>query len=206
MAEKVYCIVKRNGNYYIPVKARLNPYPGHGWEEAYLACLPNFFGGRVERGECHYLGLAREVKEESQGKVNIDMQCLRASNVQLLYKWDNENRGQRGQRGQNVCYYRFYLVTVTEEGDYFDENCFALDMQNHLDPAEREMSCILKIPVDDLVGKDINGFLNICKELGGDWVNFDRSNPNDENNLALTQWRAHEGTKDAFAKLLNLGQ
>lgn len=48
MAERVYCIVKKDGDYYIPVKAKLNPY---NRRRAYLACLPNFFGGKMEDGE-----------------------------------------------------------------------------------------------------------------------------------------------------------
>lgn len=197
MAEKVYCIVKRGNNYYIPVKAALNPY---NEAPAYLACLPNFFGGNIERGECYYLGLAREVKEESQRNVSIDAECLRASNVQLLYQCQSRGRG-------GIDYYRFYLVTMTEGGDYFAENCKVLDTnaQRYSDPAEREMSCILKIPVaNDLRGKNVNEFLAYCWNSENDLVNFNPDNPDDRTNSALMQWKEHEGTKDAFKALFGL--
>lgn len=196
MAEKVYCIVKRGNNYYIPVKAALNPY---NEAPAYLACLPNFFGGNIERGECYYLGLAREVKEESQGNVSIDAECLRASNVQLLYQCQSRGRG-------GIDYYRFYLVTMTEGGDYFDDNMIPLDNQGEdLTNAEKEMSCILKVPVaNDLRGKNIDEFLAYCRTLGNDLVNFNPANPDDRTNSALKQWKEHEGTKDAFKALFGL--
>ena len=196
MAEKVYCIVKRGNNYYIPVKAALNPYNG---DSAYLACLPNFFGGNIERGECYYLGLAREVKEESQRQVSIDAECLRASNVQLLYQCQS-----RGRSGTNN--YRFYLVTMTEGGDYFAENCKVLDTdaQRHPYAAEREMSCILKIPVNDVAGNNIENFLAICKAFGGDLVNINPKNSDDTPNKAFSDWNSDRGTKDAFEALLKL--
>ncbi|MDE6851484.1 MAG: hypothetical protein K2J67_03210 [Lachnospiraceae bacterium] len=195
MAEKVYCIVKRDGNYYIPVKARYNPYNGR---EAYLACLPNFFGGNIERGECHYLGLAREVREESQGNVSIDAECLRASNFQLLYHCQYENRNR-------IDHYRFYLVTMTEDGDYFHEDVILLDNQAARPNAEKEMSCILKIPVNRLAGTNNHELLQICKDgvsssesLGEILVDITPGSN------ALRDWNAHEGTKDAFSALLAL--
>lgn len=199
MAEKVYCIVKKGNNYYIPVKARFKPYRGHEQEEAYLACLPNFFGGNIERGECYYLGLAREVKEESQGNVSIDAECLRASNFQLLYQCQSGGRG-------GTSYYRFYLVTMTEGGDYFDGNCKILDTdkQRHSNPAEREMSCILKIPVSDIEGKNIGEFLTHCKDIEGDLVNINPQNSDDTPNKAFSDWNSDRGTKDAFEELLKL--
>lgn len=195
MAEKVYCIVKKGNNYYIPVKAALIPY---NEDPAYLACLPNFFGGNIERGECYYLGLAREVKEESQGQVSIDAECLRASNVQLLYQCQSRSRS-----GTNN--YRFYLVTMTEGGDYFANNMIPLDHQGeNLTNAEKEMSCILKIPVNDVAGNNIENFLAICKAFGGDLVNINPKNSDDTPNKAFSDWNSDRGTKDAFEALLKL--
>lgn len=188
MAEKVYCIVKRGNNYYIPVKAALNPYNG---APAYLACLPNFFGGNIERGECYYLGLAREVKEESQGNVSIDAECLRARNVQLLYQCQSRGRG-------GIDYYSFYLVTVTEGGDYFAEDKYPIDM-TVADAKEKEMSCILKIPVNDLSGKSIDEFLEICERKADGWVDL-----HSQETLVNSQWKRDQGTKDAFAELLKI--
>lgn len=194
MAEKVYCIVKRGGNYYIPVKAKNNPHSGNRKKEAYLACLPNFFGGGLERGEGCFDGLAREVWEESQKTIFLDVVSLDENNVRLLYQCrvDGDN-------------YSFYLVTVTEEGDYFGENHLNLGQQDQLDPSEREMSCILKIPVaNDLAGKDVNAFLTYCKTLGENLVNIDQNNSNRGRNRALMHWMTHDGTKDAFKVLFGL--
>lgn len=92
---------------------------------------------------------------------------------------------------------------MTEGGDYFDENCKVLDMDVHNYPnaAEREMSCILKIPVNVVVGRDIGEFLAQCSNIGGDLVNI-----NPQNNDALRAWDRDRGTKDAFEVLLALRQ
>lgn len=185
MVEKVYCIVKKGGNYYIPVKAELNPYNG---KPAYLACLPNFFGGNKQHNETIEEALIREVREESQGSINIE--GLGAGELHPLYQ---------GQIGR--YYYRFYLVTRTEGGAYFEGDVFLLGNGENLPEEQREMSCILKIPVNRLARVTNDEFLGICKNQREDLVNFDPENPNDENNHALMQWKTDEGTKDAFRVL-----
>ena len=58
------------------------------------------------------------------------------------------------------------------------------------------MSCILKISVDDLAGKNIDEFLDICMRQREDLVDID--------NFDNSQWKHDTGTKDAFAALLDL--
>lgn len=200
MAERVYCIVKKDGDYYIPVKAKLNPY---NRRRAYLACLPNFFGGKMEDGENDEQNdeqaLIREVREESQENINIE--GLGAEGLQLLYQCQIEED-----------HYRFYLVTMTEGVVNINGDVFLLDDGENLPNEQREMRCILKIPVNRLAGVTNDRFLGISKEwvspkereTGKILVNFDPRYPNDENNRALKQWKTDVGTKDAFRVLFGL--
>ena len=189
MAEKNYCIIQSGDAYYVPIKAEFNPYPGHESEKAYLACLPNFFGGARERGENFYEGIAREVREESAGKINISTAVYERGQWKRLYQYRQ---------------YTFYLVTLSDRVEYFGGNLCDLSGMAEK-PAEKEMSCILKIPVDnDLRGKSFDSFLERCKQIGGDFVNINPRNPDGSDNNSLTQWKTHEGTKDAFKELLGL--
>lgn len=188
MVNRCYCIIERGGNYYIPVKAKYNPYllDKRIQKIAYLACLPNFFGGREEcSDQSAWEGLAREVFEESQEQITVSSDLLAAEeNRRLLYQCDLQGKVDRE-------HYEFYLVTVEDEGEYFGGDLCLLN-----EPGEaktREMSCILKVAVAALAGKDLNGFLNYCKSKAGNLVDL---------NLRLAQWSGDEGTKDAFAALL----
>ena len=198
MADKVYCIVKKGKYYYIPDKAKTNPYNG---KPAYLACLPNFFGGTKEDGESSEQSLTREVREESQGNVSLITERadqLADRDFSILYRF----RYARAYR--RVDNYVFYLVTMPDDGrEYFAENCLALDMGATVPEDQREMSCIMKIPVADLAGgMSVNTFLGYCKNFAGDWVNIDSTGPDGKENKALSDWLNHQGTKDAFAVLL----
>lgn len=188
MVNRYYCIVKRGENYYIPVKARYNPYLLDKGKQkySYLACLPNFFGGREESADQNvWEGLAREVSEESQERITVAAELMALEdNRRLLYQCELQGRNDQE-------HYEFYLVTVAEEGEYFAGDLCILDTQG--EAKTREMSGILKIAVSALAGKNLNGFLDYCKSRGGNLVDL---------NLRLAQWIEDEGTKDAFAALL----
>lgn len=105
---KVYCVLAKEGFVYFPIAAVRAPYMIKGSRpESYLAGMPNFFGGNKnvdERGreEDDCTALAREIAEESQG--NIQVEIPGEALVELL---------RRDQEDGNT--YRFYLVRT--------ENC-----------------------------------------------------------------------------------
>lgn len=204
MTEKVYCIVKKGGDYYIPVKAEKNPYPGYEEKEAYLACLPNFFGGKKNCDESLEEALIREVSEESQEKI-----CLQSGRFEMeeCYAFsDNKTIRKPGRPDRTITIsYKFYLVTVNERGMYFHENCLDMNMEEP-EAEKREMRCILKIPVNnDLRGKDVDVFLQLCKNLvRDDRVKINQLNSDGKENTALRDWKADQGTKDAFKVLFGL--
>lgn len=105
---KVYCVLAKEGFVYFPIAAVRAPYMIKGSRpESYLAGMPNFFGGNKnvdERGreEYDWTALAREIAEESQG--NIQVEIPGEALVELL---------RRDQEDGNT--YRFYLVRT--------ENC-----------------------------------------------------------------------------------
>lgn len=189
MANRSYCIIERGDNYYIPVKAKYNPYLLDRRIEkvSYLACLPNFFGGKEESDDGGlWVGLAREVEEESQGQIIIAPEVLEGRNRRTLYQCDLPGNNE-------MEHYEFYLVTVSDEGEYFAGDLCILNRPG--EAKTREMSCILKLAVNELAGKDLNGFLNLCRLKAGNLVDL---------NLRIAQWNRDEGTKDAFAALLGL--
>lgn len=72
---KVYCIIEKDGYMYFPIAAQYSPYFLHdGTEmESYLAGMPNFFGGNMEGRELIEETLMREIREESQGKIDLEI-------------------------------------------------------------------------------------------------------------------------------------
>lgn len=70
---KVYCIIEKERYIYFPIAAQYSPYFLHdGTEmESYLAGMPNFFGGNMEGRESIEEALMREIREESQGKIDL---------------------------------------------------------------------------------------------------------------------------------------
>ena len=72
---KVYCILEDEEYIYFPVAAQNSPYFLHDGKEveSYLAGMPNFFGGNMEGEESIEKALAREIKEESQGKIDLEI-------------------------------------------------------------------------------------------------------------------------------------
>ncbi len=72
---KVYCILKDEEYIYFPIAAQYSPYFLHDGKnvESYLAGMPNFFGGNREGTESIEAALAREIEEESQGKIVLEI-------------------------------------------------------------------------------------------------------------------------------------
>ncbi len=188
MANKYYCIIKKEDCFYVPIKAHDNPYykPGKSWINpiSYLACRPNFFGGKMEREDSGMIEkcLAREVKEESQQLIEINSGD--GVTVEKIFP--------AGERTED---YNFYLVTVNGAGEYFSGSCCVLDMGRGKRDNEKEMSCILKISKGGLAGKDLDGFLTVCKNLGGEKVDLDLPS-------SIDDWN-DRGSKDAFQALLD---
>lgn len=210
MGKKIYCILKKGEYIYIPIKALFNPHVNK--KNAYLAKLPNFFGGRCDeskdeikepaREENKKLtreeidGLVREVTEESQD--NIDGNIIKDSIMTPLYSTKIYNDE-----------YKFFLADVTnntsEKGDFFDSNRLLLKTCPKLDANCREMSCILKVPVERIRNKDrdtntnTNTLLDICKEIGGQFV----MKREELSGTSAKQWN-EPGTKNAFEELCSI--
>ncbi len=72
---KVYCIIERDEYIYFPISAQYSPYFLHDdqYMESYLAGMPNFFGGNMEGRETIEEALMREIREESQGKIDLEI-------------------------------------------------------------------------------------------------------------------------------------
>lgn len=72
---KVYCILEKDGYIYFPVAAQYSPYSLYDGDkaESYLAGMPNFFGGNMEERESIEEALAREIKEESQERIILNI-------------------------------------------------------------------------------------------------------------------------------------
>lgn len=102
---KVYCILIIDGWVYFPIAAQMSPYIRRNGQrvESYLAEMPNFFGGNKDvRGdvmEDDCMALAREIEEESQG--NIQVQISEDMLEELLSEAD-----------QNGNTFRFCLARV----------------------------------------------------------------------------------------------
>lgn len=187
--EKVYCIVKKQGDIYFPIKAKEGPYTDEEGKlkVSYLAGMPNFFGGTVKAGENRFSALIRELAEESQDNI-----VLREST-----DWTSRNRVER-KRGamESACReilprmpiqdrpdlpgnpetdYYFYLfdadqyeqkagaaVTITGFAGSIAVLSTATRGKNGA-KHRREMSCILKVSADQCT--DIDAFLQECKRI-----------------------------------------
>lgn len=75
--QKAYCLFEKEGYIYFPVAAQLAPYEGENKKraETYLAGMPNFFGGNIniKKKETVECALAREMEEESQGNIQVEI-------------------------------------------------------------------------------------------------------------------------------------
>lgn len=194
--KRVYGIVQKGSNLYIPIKAKKSPYESKDktgkpvFPTAYLACLPNFFGGVVDakKKETEKEALIREVREESQDIIQLtlaDIECLKP-----LYE---NNIGE--------YHYQFFLIQVKDNGvEYFPGNICELDCNADIPKEKREMSCMIKVPVGQLKEKILDAFLGVCKTLGGDFVNIDEATKGYDGQRE--KWMQDTGTKDAFACLL----
>lgn len=73
--QKAYCLFEKEEYIYFPVAAQLAPYEGENKKraETYLAGMPNFFGGNIMENETVEFALAREMEEESQGNIQVEI-------------------------------------------------------------------------------------------------------------------------------------
>lgn len=111
---KVYCILMHGGYVYFPIAAAKAPYIIDGTRpESYLAGMPNFFGGNKDVGkdgrvEDDCTALAREIEEESQGNIQVE---IPEAALEEIFRSDEGNGDT----------YRFYLVKM--------ENCRVRDFR-----------------------------------------------------------------------------
>lgn len=214
---KVYCILSDGTNIYVPVKAELSPYPD--WRTrrrnrpAYLGLLPNFFGGGVEgvdHGDCA-AALIREIWQESQKKINLEVIDISQNNKLLYADIDGDD-------------YHFWLVDIgVEKVPEFDEGSSKLMLSDDPDLFEdkfREMRCVLKIPICNLVDRVgeigaspdsealVNLFLKECsmnydgeENLFINRLNRSAGAATDAEKKLFNEWSGSE-TKKAFANLV----
>ena len=205
--EKSYCIIKKDGYAYFPIKAKLGPYRDKAGklEIGYLAGMPNFFGGTVEGDNDIYDTLVKEVSQESQENITINFS-------------DTDSKDEKRKKIENACVllnsftfegrnpttYYFYCLnadanqpSVTIKGF---ENSNVLELSTDVSWGEeyREMSCILKIPVDQLC-KNFDNFLDKCIETGREYLL-------DKGTITEHQDWKDAGTQDAFREFcMNYG-
>lgn len=200
--EKSYCIIKKDGYIYFPIKAQSGPYRDRTGRliKGYLAGMPNFFGGTVERNKNIYSTLVNEVCEESQGNIRINLNAaddeeeqnskIESACVRLKYFISS--------KGTKYYFYSFnadeYQPSVDISG-FGSSDMLILSTNAALEAKYREMSCILKIPVDQL-HKNLENFLDKCIEIGSNNL-LDK-----ETITGHPEWN-DEGTQDAFREFCN---
>lgn len=204
---KIYCIIKKEGNFYFPVKAKTGPYQDESGNPivGYLAGMPNFFGGTVGRRN-KFKALRAEVLEESQDKILINL-------------YDSGNRDEQNHKIESACQERLFHTSIQNRRgstDYdfylFDGDSYAAAVAGGItiadfgaanrlalstdavapneEPERREMACILKIPVNRLPD-NIDGFLDLCIEMGGNFLL-------DKDSITSHRDWNDEGTRNAF--------
>ncbi len=102
--QKAYCLFEKEECIYFPVAAQLAPYVKKNGTraETYLAGMPNFFGGNIMENETVECALAREMEEESQG--NIRVEILRESLRKPVFA------EPAGDAKKDQDSYKFYLL------------------------------------------------------------------------------------------------
>ncbi len=139
----------------------------------------------MDDGETEKEALIREVKEESQKVIWLKENDM--EEWKLLYS--NTIDGDQ---------YSFYFIPVQCDNIFFEGNIWDLTFKADAKREEREMSCIIKVPIEHLRGKEINYFLAECKTQGGKFVNIDGNGYDGQ----LDRWFNDKGTQDAFKKVL----
>ncbi len=140
---KVYCILTYGGCVYFPIAAAKAPYIIDGARpESYLAGMPNFFGGNKDVGkdgrmEDDCTALAREIEEESQGNIQVE---IPEAALEEIFRSDEENGDT----------YRFYLVRLENcndlrlnwQGDtVFPLRTYEEDLENAPEDVRRKRQC-----------------------------------------------------------------
>ena len=212
--EKSYCIIKKDGYAYFPIKAKSGPYRDKAGKLkiGYLAGMPNFFGGTVEsdKGKDKYDTLVDEVSQESQENITINFSDTDSTDEKReKIKGACEELYSFTFLGRNPTTYYFYSFnaddyqpSVTIKG-FESSNLLELSTDARLKEECREMSCILKIPVDELC-KNFYNFLDKCIET-------DKKPPEehllDRGTITEHQDWKDEGTQNAFrAFCMNYGR
>ena len=142
---KVYCILMHGGYVYFPIAASKAPYIIDGARpESYLAGMPNFFGGNKDVGkdgrvEDDCTALAREIEEESQGNIQVE---IPEEALEEIFSWNNKENGDT---------YRFYLVRMENchvsglnwQGDtnVFQLRTYQEDLESASEDVIRENQC-----------------------------------------------------------------
>lgn len=195
--QKSYCIIQKEGYAYFPIKAKSGPYYGEAGElkKGYLAGMPNFFGGTVERGKDRYFTLIDEVSQESQENIKIYLsdheeeqknKIMGACELLKYFIFEGKNTTE-------YFFYSFnadgYQPTVTIKG-FESGNMLRLSTDVNWQEKYREMSCILKIPVSQL-HKNFDNFLDKCIETSSEYLL-------DKGTITEHQDWKDEGTQNAF--------
>lgn len=113
--QKAYCLFEKEGYIYFPVAAQLAPYVKEDGTraETYLAGMPNFFGGNIniKKKETVECALAREMEEESQGKIRVEITIGRLGEPVFAEPAGDARKDQDS--------YKFYLLG---DGEYSIKN------------------------------------------------------------------------------------
>lgn len=132
---KVYCILEKDGNIYFPIAAQYSPYFLHDGDkvESYLAGMPNFFGGNMEGAESIEAALVREIKEESQGRIILNI----SEKLEAPIFADPTGTALPGQDT-----YKFYVLNLgncsIETFDWGDDNVIQLrPFQKEVDSSKK---------------------------------------------------------------------
>lgn len=194
--QKSYCIIKKDGYAYFPIKAKSSPYHDETGELkiGYLAGMPNFFGGTVESGKDIYSTLIDEVSQESQENITINLSDNEEQKNKIMGACVLLKSFTYGIRNPTEYYfYSFnaddYQPTVTIKG-FESSNMLILSTEVSWGAEYREMSCILKIPVSQL-HKNFDNFLDKCIETGREYLL-------EKGTITAHQDWNDEGTQNAF--------
>jgi hypothetical protein len=132
---KAYVLLNDSNNIYYPVKASTNPYNG---KSTYCAGSPQFFGGKVNRGEYNIDALLRETAEES-----ILTYLLQDEPITQIMQ------ASVGPEESAEDYYFYSSGSWSKSTDHKWPSTD--DAWDELPPEFREMCCVVSAPINTLI-------------------------------------------------------